>query len=313
MIHLGIATKILGHARLSRAGIHQSEVGAHLSVRLLWVIEALRYLDAHNIRFYRLPADLLAPEGYAGAPAEQIATAAAMLDEAGSYARSAAIRLSMHPHPGTAPGAASEEAAARALAHLASLAALLDALGAGPESVIVVHIGGEGGDCAATAERFAIRFERMSPAARRRIAIEPDGERFGLFAALRLHRFTGIPVVFDAFHFQLHNPERLGLSEALGLALATWSPGVRPEVHFSTQRTEAHLKRSGRGAPQVVAPRAGQHSDFINPFEFIAFLNAARGLPPFDVMLEAKAADLALLRLRDDLRRYAPEYAGWVV
>jgi UV DNA damage endonuclease len=169
------------------------------------------------------------------------------------------------------------------------------------------------GDCAAAVERFAVRFERMSPAARRRIAIEPDGERFGLFAALRLHRFTGIPVVFDAFHFQLRNPERIGLSEALGLALATWSPGVRPEVHFSTQRTEAHLRRAGQGAPQVVAPRAGQHSDFVNPFEFIAFLDAARGLPPFDVMLEAKAADLALLRLRDDLRRYAPEYVGWVV
>jgi UV damage repair endonuclease len=312
MIHLGVAAKILGHARLSRAGAHQSEAGAHLSVRLLWVIEALRYLNAHNIRFYRLPDDLLAPEDRAGTPTDQIATAAALLDQVGSYARSAAIRLSIHPHPGATPGAASEEAATRALAHIASMAALLDALGAGPESVVVVHIGGEGGDCAAAAERFAVRFERMPSAARRRIAIEPDGERFGLFAALRLHRFTGIPVVFDAFHFQLRNPERIGLSEALGLALATWSPGVRPEVHFSTQRTEAHLSERGMARHSgCAARRAAQR--FVNPFEFIAFLDAARGLPPFDVMLEAKAADLALLRLRDDLRRYAPEYVGWVV
>ncbi|MGQ9549839.1 MAG: UV damage endonuclease UvsE [Roseiflexus sp.] len=312
MIRLGVATRILGHERLSRAGVYQSETGAHLSVRLLWVIEALRYLDAHAIRFYRLPDNLLAPEDHAGTPLEQMAAAAAMLDEVGAYARSASIRLGIHPHPGATPGAVSEEAATRALAHIGSQVALLDALGAGPESVVVVHIGGEGGDCAAAAERFAIRFERMPPVVRRRVAIEPDGERFGLFAALRLHRFTGIPVVFDAFHFQLRNPERLGLSEALGLALATWSPDVRPEVHFSTQRTEAHLRRVGQGVPQVIAPRAGQHSDFVNPFEFVAFLNAARGLPPFDVMLEAKAADLALLRLRDDLRRYAPEYVGWV-
>jgi len=37
-----------------------------------------------------------------------------------------------------------------------------------------------------------------------------------------------------------------------------------------------------------------------------------RGLPSFDIMLEAKAADLALLRLREDLRRYAPELAASV-
>ena len=41
-------------------------------------------------------------------------------------------------------------------------------------------------------------------------------------------------------------------------------------------------------------------------------LTAARGLPLFDIMLEAKAADLALLRLRADLRRYTPELAALV-
>jgi UV DNA damage endonuclease len=33
-------------------------------------------------------------------------------------------------------------------------------------------------------------------------------------------------------------------------------------------------------------------------------------LLPFDVMLEAKARDLALLQLRDDLLRFAPDLAG---
>ncbi|MGB9754941.1 UV damage endonuclease UvsE [Roseiflexus castenholzii] len=311
MMALGIS-KILGCNRLFQAGVHQSTAGVHLSIRLLWVIEALHYLQAHHIRFYRLPDDLFAPGAESGSAANQIAGAAAMIDEVRSSIQTMAIRLSMHPSPGVAPGIADDAAAARALASIESLALLLDALGADRESVIVLHIGGEGNDGAAAIERFAARFERLSPAAQRRVAVEHDGERFGLFAALRLHRFTGIPVIFDALHFQLRNPERVGLSEALGLALATWSPGVRPEVHFSTQRTEAHLKPATRGAPQVMAPRPGQHSDFINPFEFAAFLTAARGLPPFDVMLEAKAGDLALLRLRDDLRRYAPECAALV-
>jgi UV DNA damage endonuclease len=56
-------------------------------------------------------------------------------------------------------------------------------------------------------------------------------------------------------------------------------------------------------------PLPNQHSDFIHPFEFIDFMQEARevGLPPFDIMLEAKAKELALVRLRQQFARYAPE------
>ncbi len=44
----------------------------------------------------------------------------------------------------------------------------------------------------------------------------------------------------------------------------------------------------------------------------IGFLAAAYtgGLRPFDVMLELKSKDVGLLRLRQDLQRYAPELAA---
>ncbi len=56
-------------------------------------------------------------------------------------------------------------------------------------------------------------------------------------------------------------------------------------------------------------PLPNQHSDFINAFEFIDLLRLARdrGLRPFDIMLEAKAKDLAVLRLRQLVARYAPD------
>jgi UV DNA damage endonuclease len=119
--------------------------------------------------------------------------------------------------------------------------------------------------------------------------------------------------VLDILHHQINNRSRIPLSEALGLALATWPRGMRPKIHYSTQRTEAHILRARSGETrQVLAPQAGQHADYVNPFEFIALIAATRGLPPFDIMLEAKAADMALLRLREDLRRYAPELAASV-
>ncbi|MFH1085155.1 MAG: UV damage endonuclease UvsE, partial [Chloroflexota bacterium] len=55
-----------------------------------------------------------------------------------------------------------------------------------------------------------------------------------------------------------------------------------------------------------------EHADYINPFEFAAFCALGEALRPFDVMLEAKARDLALLKLRRDLARYAPEVAAAV-
>jgi UV DNA damage endonuclease len=51
------------------------------------------------------------------------------------------------------------------------------------------------------------------------------------------------------------------------------------------------------------------HADYVNPFEFITFMRLARGLS-FDIMIEAKVKDLALLRLRRDLQRYAPDIAS---
>ena len=53
-------------------------------------------------------------------------------------------------------------------------------------------------------------------------------------------------------------------------------------------------------------PRPGHHADYLNPWEFAHFVQAGAGLRDFDVLLEAKAGDLALLRLRADLQRYAP-------
>jgi UV DNA damage endonuclease len=101
--------------------------------------------------------------------------------------------------------------------------------------------------------------------------------------------------------------------EALALALGSWPPGEQPKIHFSSPRTE--LRRSVRqGAEHLQLPLPNQHSDFIHPFEFIDFLQHARaaGLPAFDIMLEAKAKELALVRLRQQLQRYAPELGALV-
>ena len=65
---------------------------------------------------------------------------------------------------------------------------------------------------------------------------------------------------------------------------------------------------------RVQPPLPNQHSDFIDPFAFVDLLQVAQRLRtrPFDVMLEAKAKDLALLRLREQIAQFAPELAAGV-
>ncbi len=67
---------------------------------------------------------------------------------------------------------------------------------------------------------------------------------------------------------------------------------------------------SGRRRWILSPPRPGHHADYLNPWEFGSFVEAGAGLRDFDIMLEAKAGDLALLRLRADLQRYLPHVAG---
>jgi UV DNA damage endonuclease len=315
MIRLGVAVRILGQAGLRARDGRRAEHAPHLSVSLLLVREVLAYLADQQIGCYRL-ADDLAPyvtDERHPAFARQIDECGDLLAEAGALARAHGIRLSMHLPMHVALAAPDAAVAERSAVEVIARARLLDALGAGPEAVLVLHIGGAHDDAAAACFRFAARYEQLPEGARRRVVIEPDEHSFDLPDLLRLHQVTGAPVVLDTLHHQVNNRSRIPLGQALGLALATWPRGVRPKIHFSTQRTEAHVLPARRGnSQQVLAPQAGQHADFINPFEFAALIAATHGLPSFDIMLEAKAADLALLRLRADLRRYAPEVAALV-
>jgi UV DNA damage repair endonuclease len=209
--------------------------------------------------------------------ARQLDECAQLLAETGALARAHGIRLTMHLPLHVVLAAPDPAIAARGAAEVIAHARLLDALQAGPEGVLVLHVGGAHGDSAAALQRFATRYERLPVAARRRVVVEPDEACFALTDLLRLHQLTGVPLVLDTLHHQLNNPERMPLGQALGLALATWPRGVRAKVHASTQRTEAHLLPEQRGqARRVLAPRHGQHADFINPFEFARQSTAAR-------------------------------------
>ena len=122
-----------------------------------------------------------------------------------------------------------------------------------------------------------------------------------------------MPLVFDTLHHRVLNRDGWSVLDALSAALATWPPNQKPKIHFSSPRT-AVREVIRNGARHLQMPLPNQHSDFIHPFEFVDFIREAQAanLPPFDIMLEVKAKELALLRLREQVEKYAHELSGVV-
>lgn len=313
-MRLGFAVKTLGRPLPSNdARRHQNN--PHLRVSIGYLRAIFAYLREIGATMYRMSSDI-AP--YCTHPAMpqfhgQIAECAADLAQLGAEAREQGLRLSLHPSQYVVINSPDEALVAKSVADLIAQAAILDAMGLGPEAVVVLHVGGVYDDRLASIERFIRAYQRLPEAVRRRLVLENDDTRFSVGDVLHIHAATGVPLIYDYQHHMCNNREQMGVGEALRAVLQTWPAGVRPKIHFSTPRTELKTvqrknRATGKAEPALQPPQWTNHSDYVNPFECIQVLRAVPDLP-FDVMLECKLKDVAMLRLREDLARYAPDVA----
>jgi UV DNA damage endonuclease len=305
-MRLGFAVKVLGAGGLASHDTRRWQSGPHLSVSLDRLEAILGYLEDNAIGFYRMATGLAPYASHPDLPQfrDQPRACAERLAQLGARARKAGIRLSTHPGQYTVLNSKDERVAALAVAELEVQAEILDGMGLAPEAVVVLHVGGAAGGTAAALDRFARGFERLSDAARARLVVENDDRAFGLADVLALAERIGRPVVWDVLHHHCHDPARIPDREALALAAATWPAGVTPKVHFSSPRTavEERRRRVGRRVERSLAlPPLRAHADLVDPIAFEHFLAATVAGRDVDVMLECKAKDLALLRLREQL------------
>jgi UV DNA damage endonuclease len=194
-------------------------------------------------------------------------------------------------------------------------AELLDALGVDFNAKIVTHVGGVYGEREAAADRFVRHYQALPQNVRDRLVLENDEVSWSVDDVLKINRRTGVPLVFDNLHHAVNNPSNMPAHEALRAMIATWPNDQKPKIHFSSQRREERrLSRRDRatGHVQEVTAKAkpGQHDDWIDVTEFITLLDGANDLQ-FDVMLEAKQKQLALLRLREDLAAASRGELAW--
>ncbi len=315
-LKLGFPVKVLGNPALKSNDSRRAQSNPHLRVSLGYLADIFDYLVKHGIGMYRMSSDLAPYATHPDMPQfhSMVKDCAADLASLGRRARELGLRLSFHPSQFIVLNSPDPELVRKSIWDLASQAEMLDLMELGPEAVLVVHVGGVYDDKEAARQRWIETWPSLPEPVRRRLVLENDDLRFSCADVLHVHEHTGVRLIFDHQHFWCLNPEKLDMRDALSRMLGSWPDGVRPKVHFSSPRTEMRQlvrksRSTGKSETVSVAPVWTGHADFVQPFEFISFMRLAEGLE-FDVMLEAKAKDLALIKLRPDLLRYAPDVAA---
>jgi UV DNA damage endonuclease len=198
----------------------------------------------------------------------------------------------MHPGQYTVLNSPRDEVVARAVDELVYHATFLD-LVAPAEGSITLHLGGAYGDRERAKGTVVENARRLPHAVLRRLCLEHDDRIFDLDDALEVAQAVGLPVIFDLHHHRsLHRrPDwRADLGPLLEAVVATWRGRV-PKFHLSSAR----------------APGQTAHADYVHDDDFALALEvfgAVGGDRPYDLMLEAKEKDRAVLR---HLERDAPE------
>ncbi|MCD7897206.1 MAG: UV DNA damage repair endonuclease UvsE, partial [Planctomycetaceae bacterium] len=279
---LGYACKLIG---VPGTAIRSTILRAATPERLLDIVRhnlaALRRVIDYNVRIgvrlFRISSDII-PFGshpdvrfpWRDLCADDLAVTAAAL-------KNSVIRVSMHPGQYTVLNSPDDGVAERAIQDVVYHADVLDALGAGPDAKIVVHVGGVYGDRAAGMRRFEDRFKTLPDRAAQRVILENDERNYPIDDVHRLARRLKIPVVMDLFHHDILPPAAGTTEEWLVRSAATWRKrdGLQ-KIHYSQQ---------------LPGGKPGMHSNSIAAEPFVRMYAS---LPrPAAVMLEVKDKNIS--------------------
>jgi UV DNA damage endonuclease len=164
---------------------------------------------------------------------------------------------------------------------------VLNAMGIADSSYINIHVGGAYGNKETAIERFHENIQKLPYHIKRQMTLENDDKTYTTSETLAICQKEKIPFVFD-YHHHIANLCNEPLEELLPMIFKTWShTNVLPKVHISSPRSEKEFRA---------------HSDYID-LEFIKpFLHIAKKVDHnFDIMIESKQKNLALLQLIEEL------------
>ena len=246
----------------------------------------LEWNNENNIKLFRLSSEMF-PWGseYEIEKSPHYARIKTILLACGNYAKKNGIRITSHPGPFNVLVSPRPHVVENTFKDLELHAKIFDLMGLEKShyNKINIHCNGVYGDKDSAMKRFCENFKKLSHSVRSRLTVENDDKAsmYSVKDLMYLHEQIGIPIVFDYHHHKFCTG---GLSEedALEVAISTWVD-IIPVVHYSESRSKEY-------EDDKIRPQA--HSDYV--LDYIdTYGNRV------DIMVEAKAKELAVLRYKE--------------
>jgi len=249
----------------------------------------LLYNQAYNIKVYRFTSKLVPLATHMLTKDwDYTAEFSDELKQIGDYIKENDFRVSAHPDHYTLINSSSQKVLEESLKDLDYHVKIFEAMGLKDYKYkLILHVGGLYKDKEGSLARFKDNFEKLPDRIRKRLIIENDDKSYTAADVLQLCKDINTPMVLDVHHHNcVNNGEKI--ETLLPDIFRTWDKEYfPPKVHFSSPKSCNKFR---------------SHSNDIEFSEFKAFLDCARLFETdFDVMLEAKNKDKALLKLSKEL------------
>lgn len=244
---------------------------------------------AHDIKVFRLTSKLIP---FATHPIAEnwdwVSDVESELKKLGEYVKNHNFRISAHPDHYTLINSPNNEVITASLKDLEYHHKIFAVMGLDNSAKLIIHVGGAYKNKEESIKRFIDNYKLLPEHLKNRILLENDDKIYTVQDVLKICRETGTPMVLDLHHHWCTNPNE-DIFPYLAHIFSTWNKEkIPPKIHLSSPKDEKDFR---------------SHADFVEAESFLAFLEEAKQLnQDFDVMIEAKQKDAALLKLMEDIK-----------
>lgn len=246
------------------------------------------YNIKNNIHFYRLTSKLIPLASHKDINFDYINKFKKYYQKIGNKIKKHNIRIDSHPDQFCVLNSTKKEVIDSSIEILKYHYNILNALGI-KNKIIILHIGSSVLGKDNSIKRFINNFNKLPDYLKSCIALENDDKIYNVKDTLFLCEKLNIPMVLD-YHHHICNNDSINIDAYLERIFKTWK--ITPKIHFSSPKN--NTKKDFRS-----------HNDYINPEDFINFLEKIKYLNiDLDIMLECKAKDEALFNLVRILKYY---------
>jgi UV DNA damage endonuclease len=209
-----------------------------------------------------------------------------LLKEIGEYAKSKAIRLTMHPGQYNILSSPKVDVISNTIRDLRYQCDVLDRMQMGKDSVLIIHGGGAYDSKEKALQRLEQNIRLLPQNVRDRLVLENCEMVYTVEDLLVVSEKLNVPLVIDFHHDEL-NPSSQPVEFYFDRVFAVWTKrGIKPKVHVSN---------SVEGVDKTMSKTARRkHSDVVRflhqPLLTINF--------EIDVMLECKLKEQSIFLLR---------------